>query len=90
MKEPIMLTAGGADTAVPMKDVEEGVVATVIAEVMDTDGVAEAQMLCVTSPAESVGGSPVRLPLCRLRIYQCVSLCFDSKFLWLTHLHWTG
>jgi len=69
MKEPIMLTAGGADTAVPMKDVEEWVVVTVVAEVMGTDEAAEAQTLCVASPAESAGGSPVKLLLCRLRIY---------------------
>jgi len=69
MKEPIMLTAGGADTAMSMKDVEEGMVAAVVAEVMGTDGAAEAQMLCVASPAESAGSSPVRLLLCRLKIY---------------------
>jgi len=66
MKEPIMLTAGGADITMPM---EEGMVATMVAEVIDTDGAAEAQTLCVASSEESAGGSPERLLLCRSRIY---------------------
>jgi len=69
MKEPIMLTAGGADITMPMKDVEEGMVATMVAEVIDTDGAAEAQTLCVASSEESAGGSPERLLLCCSRIY---------------------
>jgi len=64
MKEPIMPTAGGADITMPMRDVEE-----MVAEVIDTDGAAEAQTLCVASSEESAGGSPERLLLCRSRIY---------------------
>jgi len=48
---------------------EEGMVATMVAEVIDTDGAAEAQTLCVASSEESAGGSPERLLLCRSRIY---------------------
>ena len=69
MKEPIKLTAGEADTTMPMKDVEEGMVATMVAEVIGTDGAAEAQTLYVASSEESASGGPERLLLCRSRIY---------------------
>jgi len=49
--------------------VEEGMVATMVAEVIGTDGAAEAQTLYVASSEESASGGPERLLLCRSRIY---------------------